>query len=279
MWSTIIRRRWFPVAVILLLLCFGTGLYTGITKKDSAGVRTLTGITVPLQRMITHMAVGVADTYNKYFNYDALVQENDQLRQQVSDLTDQLNETKAAQQENESLRAMLGVVGRSTKHTYAMAEVVGKTIDEWSAILTIDAGAAEGLSVNDCVVDEDGMIGYITDVSEHAAQVTTVIDTNMQCGAMISRTRQIAVAEGDYSLMAQGTLKLDYLEKGTDVKEGDTIITSGSGGVFPKGLTIGTVTSVGTESDGMSDYAVLEPAVNINRVTRVYIITDYAEND
>ena len=191
------HRKWFPVAVLAVLLFFGTGIYTGVTRKDSKAVSGLTGIMVPAQKLITHMAVGVADTYNKYFNYDALVQENDQLRQQVSDLTDQLNDAQAAQEENESLRAMLGVAERSTQYTYATAEVVAKTIDDWSAVLTIDAGSSSGLELNDCVVNEDGMIGYISDLSESAAQITTIVDTDMECGAMISRTREIAVAEGD----------------------------------------------------------------------------------
>ena len=79
--------------------------------------------------------------------------------------------------------------------------------------------------------------------------------------------------------MVNGTLKMSCLDKSADIVVGDTIITSGSGGLFPKGLTVGTVASVETESDGMSKYATLQPAVDINSVTRVYIITDYTVSE
>ena len=152
--------------------------------------------------------------------------------------------------------------------------MVGRTLDEWSSVLTIDAGSAEGLEKNDSVVTARGMVGYISELSEHSAQVTTVIDSNMSAGAMVNRTGELGVAEGNYQLMGDGKLKVSYLSKDADVVVGDTVQTSGTGGIFPKGLAIGTVESVQTESDGMSNYAVLTPMVDITSLTNVYIITE-----
>ena len=174
---------------------------------------------------------------------------------------------------------MLGVAERNTEFTYAAAEVIGRTLDEWSSVLTIDAGSADGLEKNDSVVTAQGMVGYISSLTEHSAQVTTILDSNMSAGARLVRTGEIAVAQGDYQLMTEGKLKVSYLSRDADVVVGDTVQTSGSGGLFPKGLQIGTVHSVKTASDGMSDYAVVDPYVNVKNVTRVFVITDYSISD
>lgn len=265
--------------MIALLVCVTAAVYTGVTQKDSPVTRALNSAFLPAQRAITHTAVHVADTYNKYFRYDELVAENESLKQQVIDLTSQLQDAQSAVKENESLRDMLGVAERNTEFTYAAAEVVGRKLDEWSSVLSIDAGSADGLALNDCVVTAQGMVGYISDLSEHAAQVTTIMDSNMSAGARIVRTGELAVAEGDYQLMTDGKLKISYLNKGADVVVGDTVQTSGSGGLFPEGLGIGTVESIQTESDGMSNYAIVEPLVDISSLTGVYIITDTTQSE
>lgn len=265
---------WFPAAVAAVVVCLVLAVFTGAANKDSVISRTLGGVLLPAERVITHAAVGAADSYNRITSYDTLAAENESLKKQVADLTKQLEEAQADVEENKELKSMLGVSERDTTFTYEQAQVVGRTLDEWSSILTIDAGSADGLEANDCVVTSQGMVGYISSLSAHTAEVTTIIDKSMSAGALVTRTGEIGVAEGDYQLMSDGRLKVSYLSKDADVVVGDTVQTSGTGGLFPKGLTIGTVESVKTESDGMSNYAVITPMVSITELSSVYIITD-----
>ena len=174
---------------------------------------------------------------------------------------------------------MLGVAQRGSEFKYETAEVVARQMDEWSSVLTIDSGEKDGLELYDCVINSDGLVGYITQISDHSAEITTVLDPNMQAGAMILGTDEIGVAHGDYKQMSKGRLIVSYLNHDAAVGKGSTVETSGSGGLFPKGLQIGTVHSVKTASDGMSDYAVVEPYVNVKNVTRVFVITDYSISD
>lgn len=273
-WKKLRHTRWFPAAAAAAAVCVALAIYTGATGSGSALTRTLGAALVPVQRAITHTAVYVADTYNKYFRYNELVAENEALRQQVAELTGQLEDAQAAADENEELREMLGVAERNTSFTYAAAEVIGRTLDEWSSVLTIDAGSADGLEKNDSVVTAQGMVGYISSLTEHTAQVTTILDSNMSAGARVVRTGELAVAQGDYQLMTEGKLKVSYLDRNADVVVGDTVQTSGTGGLFPRGLGIGTVESIHTESDGMTNYAVLRPLVELSSLTRVFVITE-----
>lgn len=258
------------------MVCLVLAVFTGASGRDSIISRTLGDILFPVERGITHAAVGAADKYNQVFHYDDLKAENEELQKQVTELTRQLEKAQSAVSENQDLREMLGITERNTEFTYQAAEVIGRTLDEWSSVLTIDAGSADGLEKNDSVVTARGMVGYISDLSDHSAQITTMIDSNMASGAIVTRTGELGVAEGNYQLMGDGKLKVSYLRKDADVVVGDTVQTSGAGDVFPKGLAIGTVESIRTESDGMSNYAVLKPMVDITSLTNVYIITEIA---
>ena len=260
--------------MIAAVICIGIAVFSGITGKDSIVTRAADTLLRPAQKAITYTAIHVADAYNKYFRYDELVAEKEALEKKVSDLEDELESAQTAIRENEELRSMLGVTERNTEFTYTPSEVIGRTLDEWSSIITIDAGKAEGIEKNDCVVTPQGMVGFVSSLSEHSAQVTTIIDSDMAAGARLVRTGEIAVAEGDYNLMTNGKLKLAYLSRSADVVVGDTVQTSGAGDLFPRGLGIGTVESMQTESDGMTNYAVIEPLVDVTSLTRVYVITD-----
>ncbi len=275
-WKDLTARKWFPLAILLAILFVAMAFYSGMTQKETPVTKGGRGLLLPAQRAVTHAAVSVANVYNRFFFYDDLLEENESLKKQVSDLQGQLNDAKDALEENEELRDMLGVVQRGSSFTYETAEVVARQMDEWSMVLSIDAGEKDGLALYNCVVNSDGLIGYITDISAHSAEVTTILDPNMQAGARIMGTDAIGVAKGDYSLMSDGLLKVTYLTHGETLDAGSTVETSGSGGLFPEGLLIGTVRSVATEPDGMSDYAVVEPYADITSVTRVFVITDYS---
>lgn len=269
-----LRQKWFPAAAVAAVLCVAAAVYSGVTGGNNFVTRGVRAILLPGQRAATHMAVTVADRYNQVFHYDDMKSENESLKQKVAELTQQLESVQNTTDENQSLRELLGFAERNTEFSYAEAEVVGRTLDEWSSVLSIDAGKAEGLEINDCVITGIGMVGYISSLDEHSAQVTTILDTNMSAGVRVLRTDVLAVAEGDYQLMADGKLKVSYLDKDADVVVGDTVQTSGTGGMFPKGLIVGTVEQIQTESDGMSNYAVVKPMIDISALTQVYVITD-----
>lgn len=275
-WKDLVSRKWFPLVVLLAVLFVAMAVYSGVTDKSTPVAKGNRSLLVPAQKAVTHGAVAVANVYNRMFFYDDLRKENEELKKQVSDLRTQLNDSEDALKENEELRKMLGVAERGSNFEYETAEVVARQMDEWSVVLTIDAGTKDGLSKNNCVVNSDGLIGYITEISAHSAEVTTILDPNLQVGAKITGTDEIGVAKGDYSLMGNKQFKVTYLTHGTSITKGSTVETSGSGGVFPEGLVLGTVKKVGTESDGMSDYAVVKPSADITSVTRVFIITDYS---
>lgn len=158
--------------------------------------------------------------------------ENEKLTAKVAELTE-------AEKTAERLQALVGL-----KSTYNLqstaARIIGTAGDAWSRTVTIDKGSSSGFATGMPVCNSGGVIGQIIEVSATTSTVRLITDENSGVSAMIQSTR----AQGTLKGQPDGSLKLEYVPADADVKEGDIVITSGLGGVFPKGLPLGTVSSV-----------------------------------
>ena len=146
----------------------------------------------------------------------------------------------------------------------------------WESVLTVNKGTAQDVAVGDCVVTETGyLVGVVTDAGLNWSTIRTILDSDTSIGATVFRSGQNAVAQGDFALMGQDRLMLNYLGADPDVVAGDLIVTSGLGDYFPSQLVIGTVESVSTGDDGLAQYAVITPSVSLDDLTQVFIVTSF----
>ena len=194
-----------------------------------------------------------------------------------SDNAQLVRDAQIALEENNQLRSQLGQPENTRTTTTVSAEVIARSPGDWADTLTLDKGSSSGVNKDDLVTTVDGMLGFVSEVTDNTCEVTSITDPKMQCGALVTRTRETAIAEGDYNLMTRGALRLSYLREDSKVVVGDTVETSGRGGVFPKGILIGTVESVQPEESGLSYYAVIKPFVSVDSVSSVSIITEYTD--
>ena len=269
--------RFLIGGAVVAALCVLSALYSGITGNPSPVTRVVRFVTTPVQRA----ASGIGGFFGKglsYFtDFDALQAENEELRRQLREMEQTVRDAELALEENARLRQQAGQPERQRDLTTVEAEVIARNPGDWATTLTLDKGSNHGVEMGDLVTTVDGMAGYVSELYANTCEITTVIDVEMQCGALITRTRETAIAEGDYDLMADGNLRLSYLTEDSSVVIGDTVETSGRGGVFPKGVMIGTVENVLPEDNGISYYAVLRPFVDVDTVSSVSIVTDYTD--
>ena len=153
--------------------------------------------------------------------------------------------------------------------------MVGSDQNGYSHTLTLSQGSADGLALKDLVMTADGVVGYISELGLTWSKVTTILDSACEIGAVVTRTRDVGVLDWEYELSEEGLAKLAYLNTGVVLQSGDTVETSGVGGIFPKGILLGRVRELRTESHGISQYAVLEPAVDVDRIHTVFVITNF----
>ena len=266
--------------IVIILICLGLMVYSGATGRSNPVSDGIGVVMAPLQKGVTKVANVISQGRAYFEGYDALEEENAELKKKVSELEQKERDADIALEENDRLRSLLCIQERNRSFKLQTAEVIARSPGEWATTISLDKGSNQGIAVNDLVITEEGnMVGYVSNVAPTYCDVTTVIDTNMQAGALVTRTREAAIAEGDYTLMSEGNLRLSYLEPDSDVVIGDTVETSGRGGVFPKGIMIGTIERVVPEDNGISNYAVIKPFVNVEKITNVAIITDFEVNE
>ncbi len=170
---------------------------------------------------------------------------------------------------------MLGIAEANADFEFTPCLVVGNDRNGYSHTLTLNKGTADGLEYKDLVMTADGVVGYINEVGLTWSKAVTVLDSSCEIGAIVTRTQDVGVLDWDYSLSEEGLLKLAYLNTEVVLNNGDAVETSGVGGVFPKGILLGRVRELKSESHGISQYAVLEPAVDVNEVSTVFVITNF----
>ncbi len=260
------------LATVVVALCVISAVSSGTPfLRNAAGV-----IASPFRSAGSAVAGWFGDIGDHFDSVEALQQENEDLRAEVADLKEQLRQAKKDQEENQRLRKLLDLQEQRRDLQLVSARVSERAVDNWSSVLTLNRGTNAGIAIGDCAIDEYGdLVGVVTDAGLNWCSVTTVLDTTSAIGAKIFRTEQVAVAQGQLSLMTEGQLSLTYLESPDELVSGDLVVTSGLGGYYPVGLTIGTVEELRTDADGLTQYAVVTPKAAIGSLTQVFLITDF----
>ena len=269
------RSKFFILFLVLALAVSASALYAVFSGNTSPVKNAVSVMLTPVQRFFTSTGNWTAGIYNRFAGYEKLEMENAALRRELAELRTNMRETDEVMAENEILRQKLGMQARHVDYTIEVAEIIAVSTGSWDTAYTLDRGENSGVAVGNCVIVDEGMAGFITAVGPTWCEMSLVTDMDMSAGAIVSRTRDAGVARGSFELSKSGLLRLVYLPKVNDVKPGDTVVTSGLGGVYPKGILIGTVVEVGIEEHGLASYAIIKPAVDITSLGRVFIITDF----
>jgi rod shape-determining protein MreC len=258
------------VSVVLLVSILFSAFGRLAPQTDVLGM-----ILSPFQQAGQAVTGGLDRVFTAVGRLDTLENENNQLREEIRVYREQLVDFDEYKLENEFYNKFLGIKEQNSDFSFQPATVTARDAAGGEASFSIDAGTKDGVALHDPVITEDGLVGYISQVGTTMSTVVTVIDPNLRVGALISRTREAGVVKGETALMTQGACSLSYLTSTSAVTIGDYVITSGAGGLFPKGLIIGTVTEVKKEQSNVSLYAVVKPTVDVREITQVMVITEF----
>jgi len=235
-------------------------------------------LATPFRAASSAIANWTGAQYDRAFRYEELEAENENLRQYVAELERDAIAGQDAARENERLKDLLGLHEERPELQYRDAAVVRRCASNWHSNLTIDRGTSSGVEENDCVIDQYGhLVGVVTEANPNSSVVTTILDPTLELGGRVARTDEDAILEGDFTLMLEGLLRLCFVSEDAKLVTGDQVTTSGLGGVYPPGLVVGSVRTLYVEEDGISRYAQVEPAADVNGVQYVYVIVDYGE--
>lgn len=271
------RRQSSGLRPLIVLSVVSVLLLTFYLREGEAGpihvVRSgVTTVTTPVRLLGNTVATPFNAVGNIFGNLTASRASLDELESENEELTARVAELAEAQQTAERLEALLGLQSTYNLQSTA-ARIVGESSDAWTDTVTIDKGTADGLAVNMPVTNSAGVIGQIVEVSLNSATVRLVTDEQSGVSAMLQDTRAQGMVQGQ----PDGTLRMEYVSVDADVKEGDIIITSGIGGVYPKGLPLGTVASVSKSSNDVYYTIIVNPASHAENNEEVLVITSLTE--
>lgn len=251
------------LSVVLITLWFRES-DTGMLHRVRAGVQTVTAPVSAAGEVVTRPVRGLfawaGDLGVSRSQLERLRDQNERLRARVAELEE-------ARIENVRLRKLVKLSEARDLQSIA-ARVIGRPTNSWEGVITIDRGTSDGVRAGMPVVGPRGLLGQTVSVTQGSAKVRLITDQRSRVAAMVQRTR----AEGIVRGAVDGRLSLDFVSTETTVRAGDVIITSGMGGVYPKGLVIGEVTEVDRRVNELYQSIGLEPTSNLAGIEEVLVL-------
>ena len=225
------------------------------------------GIFAEVQRAASSAIGGMQTSWTDYVALQQVRTETEQLRKEIAQIRVGLQQERALAQRSRTLEQLLALRTQAVDLATVAANVIAGGASPDFRTMTVDKGSADGLRPDMAVIAPAGVVGRVITPSMRAAKVQLLIDRNAAAGALVERSRAQGVAEG-----TGGDLRLNYVSGTADIQVGDTVVTSGIDGIYPKGFVIGQIQSVQRGAGGF-DTIVLRPAVDFSSIEAVLVVT------
>jgi rod shape-determining protein MreC len=261
-----IRRLALLVAVLVVCL----GLLTLQTRGYGARAGDVVAVVItPIQTALAAVPRAAFGVWSLYLDWKGVRAENRRLRDEIQRLrVDALWVTEAAD-ENRRLRRLLDLRNRLPVATLP-GEVIAREWGGWVRSLTVNRGRGDDVRRLTAVISPDGLVGRIVDVRIGASIVQVLTDPSSTVGAHALRTRMPGIVEGE----PRGTIRFKYMARdGAGIAVNDVIVTSGLGGLFPRGVPIGRVRAIDDRGSALFHYALVAPVVDFARVDEVLLVS------
>lgn len=234
----------------------------------------------PLQALWADVALRAREGAATVRGLGGLAGRNRELEAELLLLRGENRELQVFREENEQLRLLLGYPARTPRSLIA-AEIISRDASGWWQSLRLGRGARDGLAAGRAVVTPDGLVGRTLEVTPRTAEVLLLTDPSSRIAAEVPRAGAFGIVSGQ-GVRADGrvTLRMDYLDRHREVRPGDAVVTSGLGGVFPRGLLIGHVGAAdhaNPEALGLHQGATVLPRVDLGALRHVFVLAEPPE--
>lgn len=261
------------LVITITTLALVVVLALDFTGRDGLIAGPLGAVLAPVQRAVTSVTSAVSKKLDAFNYNEQMERELNSALQELATINTKVARYDEVVAENERLRSLMGSYEKYSQYQPMFARVIGKDTGNWFANFTVDKGSSNGVTLGMTVMSADGVVGRVVDVGINYAKVMSLIDGSSGVAALIERNRDNGVVRGmvDDST-GEELLQMNYLPDVNDVRTGDTVLTSGLDGVFPKGLPIGTITQISRQSSGLSQYVVVTPFADFEHIEEVILL-------
>lgn len=276
------KNKLFIFLVIALVILGGLAAFTAGNRAAVTWVEdAINTVAQPIQRFSVRASNSIIDFFERVFKTSDADRENEQLKVRIAQYEIMENELNNLRQENQRLKELLDYADTVEEYERVTAPVIGRSQGIWFNQFTVGAGRNQGVEEDMAVINGAGLVGRVTSVSANTCKVTAIIDSTSDVSVIVERTRDYGFVRG--LLEAGGgddTMELYFLPMGNDLVPGDVLVTSGADGVFPRGLSVGSVLEVPRSSEDAEDRdALVSPTVDFLRLEEVVILTHGPEEE
>lgn len=255
--------------IILIILVFVSNMNLENLSYIENAVST---IVMPIQNGLTYLKNKITGNHTFFEDINKLQQENEELKNKNAELEKNLREFEIVKNENATLKEYLALSEQYGNYKTKAAYIINKDFSNYSNVFIINVGKKDGIEPNMTVISEKGLVGYVISTTDSTSKVQTIIDTASTVSATLSSSKDTLICKGTLE-ENRSVLKAAYIPTTANLIQGDKVETSGMGGIYPKGILIGTVKNVVSTKNIVDRYAIIEPAVDFNKVDTVLVIT------
>ena len=260
---------------VMTILCIGLIALSLSSRFSFAPVRSALGyVIVPFQNGINVVGDWLTEQKNGFQSMKELAQENEDLKAQVDELEAKNSTLVQDQEEVDRLRTLYNLDQDYSEYDKVAAQVIGKDAGNWYNTFIINRGSEDGIAVDMNVIAGAGLAGIVTEVGPHWATVRSIIDDTSNVSATITSISQNCIVTGDLEMMDEGKIRFIQLTDREDqVQEGDKVVTSSVSSKFLRGILIGYISDVETDSNNLTKQGTIIPAVDFDNIQEVLVIT------
>ncbi|MBQ8506634.1 MAG: rod shape-determining protein MreC [Clostridia bacterium] len=274
-----LRRILFSILVVLVV---GAAIFFLVLRGGQISIfeNAAGSLLTPVQNAFSTATRSVKEFFTNWHNYGKLEEEYDALSMENEQLKMELVSAEEAIQENERLTSLLNAQSTYTSLDPVYAKVIARDAGPWFETFSLNRGSGSGVQVGMAVVNGDGLVGRVYQVGLNYSKVITIIDSRSRVACLMQRTRDNGIMYGqitDESSTAE--CYVYYLPNINSISPGDTVVTSGTDSLYPKGLKIGTVSALSLDAGSEGTYAIVTPSVDFQRIEEVFILRTVIETD
>lgn len=227
-------------------------------------------LVMPIQNGLTYLKNKLAGNDTFFIDINNLKTENEELKKKNNELEASLRELEVIKAENSTLKEYMKMTEKYSEYNTIPAYIINKDTSNLSNTIVINVGNRDGIRPNMTVISEAGLVGHVISVTETTAKVQTIIDSASTVSSTISTSRDGILLRG--ILEDNKTLKATYIPSEASLVQGDNVETSGMGGIYEKGIHIGTIKEIVNTKNITNRYAIIETAVDFNKIETVLVI-------
>lgn len=253
------------VIILILLVIFSnreanTSFFENIANK----------LVMPVQNGLTYLKNKISGNSTFFTDINNLKNENKELQEKNSQLEQALRELENVKTENQTLKEYLNLTEKYGEYKTVPAYVINKDISNYSKTIIINVGKKDGIEENMTVIADEGLVGYVISVNDSTSKIRTIIDTSSSISCLMSTNKENIICKG--ILDTNSELKAMYIPTDANVIQGDSIDTSGLGGIYPKGIHVGTIKKIISSKNIIDRYAIIQTAVDFNKLNTVLVV-------